>query len=94
VITQVGWLRGGAISLNIFSFFSCTHLEWVCMILNFHPFFGHAIDLKRLRLKGWNLFRVTIMRSNWGRLIVIFIIFLLSQMNQNLQLASRRCDLF
>jgi hypothetical protein len=44
------------------------------MIFNFHPFFGHAIDPKRLRLKGWNFSQVIIMRSNWGRLTIIFVI--------------------
>jgi len=84
--------------VNIFSFLSCTHLEWVCMIFNFHPFFGHATDLKKLKVKGRNLSQVTIMRSNWGRLIVIFVtlgivLIFLAQINQILQLASPRCDL-
>jgi hypothetical protein len=43
------------------------------MIFNFHPFFGHATDPKKLRVKGRNLSRLTIMRSNWGRLIAIFV---------------------
>ncbi len=59
-------------SVNRYSFLSCTHLEWLWMIFNFHPFFGHATDLKKLRVKGRNLSQVTIMRSNWGRLIVNF----------------------
>jgi hypothetical protein len=68
------------------------------MIFNFHPFFGHATDPKKLRVKGRNLSRVTIMRSNWGRLIVIFVtlgivLILLAQINKILQLASHRCDL-
>jgi hypothetical protein len=67
------------------------------MIFNFHPFFGHAIDPKRLRLMGWNLSQVTIM-TIMGSLIVIFIILgavliLPAQINQILQLASHRCDL-
>jgi hypothetical protein len=68
------------------------------MIFNFHPFFGHATDPKTLRVKGQNLSRMTIMRSNWGRLIVIFItlgivLILSTQINQILQLASHGCDL-
>jgi len=68
------------------------------MIFNFHPFFGHATDPKTLRVKGQNLSQMTIMRSNWGRLIVIFItlgivLILSAQINQILQLASHGCDL-
>jgi hypothetical protein len=68
------------------------------MIFNFHPFFGHATDPKKLGVKGRYFSRVTIMRSNWGRLIVIFItlgivLILLAQINKILQLASHRCDL-
>ncbi len=82
-------------SVNRYSFLSCTHL-WV--IFNFHPFFGHPTDPKKLRVKGRNLSRVTIMRSNWGRLIVIFvtlgtILILSAQINQILQVASHKCDL-
>jgi hypothetical protein len=68
------------------------------MIFNFHPFFGHATNPKKLRVKGRNLSRVTIMRSIWGRLIVIFmtlgiVLILSAQINQILQVASQKCDL-
>jgi hypothetical protein len=42
-------------SVNRYSFLSCTHLEWLWMIFNFHPFFGHATDPKKLKVKGQNL---------------------------------------
>ncbi len=37
----VGWRV--MTSVNRFSFLSCTHLEWVCMIFNFHPFFVNIV---------------------------------------------------
>ncbi len=85
-------------SVNRYSFLSCTHLEWLWMKFNFHPFFGQATDRKKLRVKGRNLSQVTIMRSNWGRLIVIFVtlgtvLILSAQINQILQVASHKCDL-
>ncbi len=100
MITQVGWLRGGAIREQIFIFIRYTFgvgmydiqlsaILWTCNWLEEALCEGP---------KSLSLFQVTIMRSNWWRLLVIFIILgavliLPAQNNQILQLASHRCDL-